>query len=83
MADVIEDIVEYNIVKIEAFQTFKLWLTLNKNFTKFWLLILILTCLQNSQSWIFKNLLLITKLYMTRLFHKIEVVPQPLKAPGS
>ena len=37
MEDVIADIVEYNIVKIEAFQTFKLSLTLNKNFTKFWL----------------------------------------------
>ena len=81
MADVIADIVEYNIVKIEAFQTFKLWLTLNKNFTKLWLLIL--NCLQNSRSWIFKNFLLITKSYMTTLFHKIEVEPQPLKAPGS
>jgi len=82
MADVIADIVEYNIVKIEAFQTFKLWLTLNKNFTKFWLL-LILNCLQNSRSWIFKNLLFITKSYLTILFHKIEVETQPLKVPGS
>ena len=40
MADLIADIVEWNIVKIEAFQTFKLLLTLNKNFTKLWLLIL-------------------------------------------
>ena len=37
----------------------------------------------NSRSWIFKNLLLIIKLYMTRVFHKIKVEPQPLKAPGS
>ena len=57
MADFIADIVEYNIVKIEAFQTFQLWLTLNKNFTKLWLLIL--NCLQNSRSWIFKNLVIL------------------------